>query len=142
LVNLALFEHESCESFINQSLVEKTIDLTPPLVNRTIPVESEPQTTQDLLVSSISNELEVNLLLPEVHERISHIPIEQEVKSHVPTTPPLSSLVTSFDWSRLTGYRFPSYVPFHIALQAYHMAILGTVIDEGASVSIMSSTAR
>ena len=86
------------------------------------------------------NEPEGNPPIPEVHECSSHVPIEKEGSSHVPMTPLPSSLVTSFDWSRLVGYHLPSYVPFHITVHAYHMAIPSTTIDEGASISIMSST--
>lgn len=104
LVNPALFESESRESILNQPLVEKTIDLAPPLVKCTFLVESEPHTTQVLLVSSVSNELEGNPPIYEVHERSSHIPIALEGSSHTPTPPSPSSLVTLFDWSRLAGY--------------------------------------
>ena len=43
-LNPTLSENESCESVLNQPLVEKTVDLTPPLVNYTFLVESEPHT--------------------------------------------------------------------------------------------------
>ena len=112
LVNPTLSESDSCESALDQPLVEKPVDLAPPLFNRTFPVESEPCTTQVLLTSSVSNELEINTPIPEVHEIISLVPIKEEGSSHVPTTPPLSSLVTSFNWSRLAGYHLPSYVAF------------------------------
>lgn len=88
------------------------VDLAPPSFKNTFLVESEPHTTQVLLVSLVSIELEGNSPIPEVHESSSPIPIMQEGSSHVPMTPPLSSLVASFNWSELTGYRFPSYVPF------------------------------
>lgn len=55
--------------------------------------------------------------------------------------PPPSSLVTSFDWNPLVGFRLPSYVPFQIIVQVCNMIVFGTIIDEGASVSILSSTA-
>jgi len=54
--------------------------------------------------------------------------------------PPPSSFVVSFDWSHLTTFRLPSYVPFHITVHTYNIAVLGTLLDEGASVSLMSST--
>ncbi len=54
--------------------------------------------------------------------------------------PPPSSSVVSFDWGPLTTFRLPSYVPFHITIQAYNMVLHGTILDEGASISIMSST--
>ena len=54
--------------------------------------------------------------------------------------PPPSSSVVSFDWGPLTPFRLPSYVPFQIIVQAYNMVVHDTILDEGASVSIMSST--
>ena len=54
--------------------------------------------------------------------------------------PSPSSLVTFFDWSQLEGYHLPSYVPFQITVQGYHITVLGIIIDEGEFVSIMSST--
>jgi hypothetical protein len=141
LVNPTLSESESHESILDQPLVEKMVDLTPPSVNRTFPIESEPHTAQVLLVSSVSNELGGKSSHSQVHERILPFPIEQEGgSSHIPMTPPPSSLVTSFDWSRLAGYHLPSYVPFQITVQAYNMVVPSTIIDEGASVSILSST--
>ena len=53
---------------------------------------------------------------------------------------PLSSLVSSFDWSRFSGYRLPSYVPFEITVQTSSLVIPSTVIDEGVPVSVLSST--
>lgn len=84
--------------------------------------------------------MEGNPPVPKVHERSFPVPIEKEGMSHIPMTTPLSILVTSFNWSRLAGYHLPSYVPFEIIVQAYHMAIASTVIDEGAPISILSST--
>jgi len=54
--------------------------------------------------------------------------------------PPPSSLVTSFDWNRLARFHFPSYVPFQIIVQVCKIIVSSTIIDEGASVSILSST--
>ena len=53
--------------------------------------------------------------------------------------PPPSSFVVSFDSSELTTFRHPSYVSFQITLQAYNMVVHVTLLDEGVSVSIMSS---
>lgn len=41
LVNLALFEKESCEFVLNQTLAEKMVDLVLPSVNPTFLIESE-----------------------------------------------------------------------------------------------------
>lgn len=69
------------------------------------------------------------------------IPIMQGGNSPIPMAPPPSSLVTFLDRSRLAEYHLPSHVPFQMIVQAYHMPIPGTIIDEGDSLSIMSSTA-
>ena len=38
------------------------------------------------------------------------------------------------------GYRLPSYVPFEITVQIFDVVVPSTIIDEGTSVSILSST--
>ena len=53
---------------------------------------------------------------------------------------PPSSLVASFEWSQFAGYRLLSYVPFEIKAQTSSLVVLRTVIDEGASISVLSST--
>ena len=75
------------------------------------------------------------------------LPVFQEIPSSIPTEhqgnhmiPPPSIDVISFDWGPLIAFRLPSYVPFQITVQAYNMVVPGTILDEGASVSIMSST--
>ena len=57
------------------------------------------------------------------------------------TEPSLSSEVISFDWSNLTEYRLHSSVPFQIAMRVSTKSILRTIVDEGASISKLSSTA-
>ena len=44
-----------------------------------------------------------------------------------------------FDWDVLTGPRLPSYTPFQITVQVCGRDITKTLIDEGSSVSILSS---
>ena len=59
------------------------------------------------------------------------------------SVPPPSNLVVSFDWNQLgrPSLRGGS-IPFRIIIvQIYRMVMAGTIIDEGASVSIISSTA-
>jgi hypothetical protein len=55
--------------------------------------------------------------------------------------PPPSNEAICFDWDVLTGPRLPSYIPFHITVQVYGWDITKTLIDEGSSVSILSSIA-
>jgi hypothetical protein len=55
--------------------------------------------------------------------------------------PPPSSEAIIFDWHGLTGPCLPSYVPFQIIVQVCGRDVPQTIVDEGASVSILSSTA-
>lgn len=57
------------------------------------------------------------------------------------SVPPPSNLVVSFDWNLLGRPYVPSNVPFRIIVKTYRMVMVGTIIDEGASVSILSLTA-
>ena len=137
-----LSESESYESIPhpNQQFKE-TVDPISPSVNCTFPVESEYDTTQVLFVSSDSNELGDNPHVPLRQEENHPALVTQGVNSLVSMVPPPSSLVTSFNWNRLVGFHLPSYVPFQIIVQVCNMIVFGTIIDEGASVSILSSTA-
>ena len=83
--------------------------------------------------------MEGNPPIPEVQEGAPLIPITQWGNSPVLTTPPPSSMDAYFDWSRLVVSHLPSYVSFEITLQAYNMDIPSTIIDESASLSILSS---
>ena len=111
-----------------------------PSVNHTFLLESEYDTTQVLFVSLDSNELGGNPLVPSRHEENPPTLVTQGGISPVLTVPPPSSLVTSFDWNRLTRCHLPSNVSFHIIVQVCNMIVSRTIIDEGASVSILSST--
>ena len=52
-----------------------------------------------------------------------------------------SSEVCSFDWNSLTKPSLPSDIPFQISVKVAGKDIFFTIIDEGASISILSSTA-
>jgi len=112
--------------------------LISPSANCTFLEESEYDTTQVLFVSSDSNELGGNPPVPSRQEENPPTLVTQGVNSPISMVPPPSSLVTSFDWNRLEGFRLPSYVPFQIIVQVCNMIVSGTSIDEGASVSILS----
>jgi hypothetical protein len=58
-----------------------------------------------------------------------------------PAKPPPSNEAILFDWGALTGPRLPSHVPFHITVQVRGRDVPKMLIDEGASVSILSSIA-
>ena len=55
--------------------------------------------------------------------------------------PPPSTKVIYFDWNSLTKTHLPLDIPFQIFLGIIGKEIFRTIVDEGASVSILSSTA-
>jgi hypothetical protein len=58
-----------------------------------------------------------------------------------PVKPPPSTEAILFDWGALTGPCLPSHIPFQITLQVRGRDVPQMLIDEGASVSILSSVA-
>jgi hypothetical protein len=58
-----------------------------------------------------------------------------------PMEPPPSNEAILFDWGALTGPRLPSHIPFQITVQVCCRDVPQMLIDEGASVSILSSVA-
>ena len=66
--------------------------------------------------------------------------MQEEVLS-LSTEPSPSSEVISFDWSNLIEFCLHSSVPFQIVVNVIARRILRTIIDEGDSISILSSTA-
>jgi hypothetical protein len=53
--------------------------------------------------------------------------------------PPPSNEAILFYWGVLTGPRLPSHIPFNIIVQVCGRDVTQTLIDEGESVSILSS---
>jgi hypothetical protein len=107
----------------NLPLENKThvVDLIPSLVDPTLPLESKPDTAHVFLVDTKSTAL-------------GGIPPS-------PMKPPPSNQAILFDWGALTRPCLPSHIPFNITVQVCGWAIPQTLIDEGASVSILSSIA-
>jgi len=102
----------------------------------TVTKENENDTIQILFINTDSDEHGDNLPIP--------LPQEGSLSELYPSiysVPPPSNLVVSFNWNLLGRPRLPSNVPFRIIVQTYKMVMVGTIIDEGASVSILSSTA-
>jgi hypothetical protein len=97
------------------------VDLISPSIDPTLPLESKPDTAHVFLVDTDSA----------VSGGIPPSPME----------PPPSNEANSFDWGVLTGPRLPSYMPFHITVQVCGRDVPQTLIDEGSSVSILSSIA-
>ena len=164
LVDPAPSEIQIQESIPDKPLVVGSVELALSTVHQVFSVESGSHTPHVLLVSSDSSELEKDSPVPVLQEVSPPPPkmeatedfppaFEMEVVEDAPSssvTPgedhlssmvaPPSILFASFDWNRFAGYRLPSYVPFEITVQAFGLVVPSTIIDEGASVSILSST--
>jgi hypothetical protein len=140
--------------------VDKVVDPIPSSVNPTLPLESETQAV-DLFppvdpILPLENETQVvDLISPSVDPTL---PLESKPDTaHVflvdtdstvsggippsPVEPPPSNEAIHFDWDVLTGPRLPSYIPFQITVQVCGRDVTKTLIDEGSSVSILSSIA-
>jgi hypothetical protein len=55
--------------------------------------------------------------------------------------PPSSNQMISINWNHLIEPLLPSYVPFQITMQVCDRNISKTIIDEGASITILSMNA-
>jgi hypothetical protein len=139
------------------SLVEpndKVVDLIPSSINPTLPSESETKMV-DLIPSSVDPTLPLEsvtqvvdpTLLLESKPDIAHvflIDTESTMPRAIPPSlvePPPSNEAICFDWGVLTGPHLPSYIPFQITVQVFGRDVPQTLIDEGSSVSILSSFA-
>jgi hypothetical protein len=99
----------------------QVVDLISPSVDPTLSLESKPDTAHVFLVdteSAVSRGIPLSLVRP-----------------------PPSNEAIRFDWDVLTGPHLPSYIPFQITVQVCGWDIPQTLIDEGSSVSILSSIA-
>jgi hypothetical protein len=99
----------------------QVVDLISSSVDPTLPLESKPDTAHVFLVDTESTML-------------GGIPPS-------PVEPPPSNEAILFYWGALTGPRLPSHIPFQITVQVCGRDVPQTLIDEGASVSILSSIA-
>jgi hypothetical protein len=97
------------------------VDLISPSVDPTLPLESKPNTAHVFLI--------------DIDSAVSGVIPPSPVK------PSLSNEAILFNWGVLTGPRLPSHIPFHITVQVCGRDIPQTLIDEGASISILSSFA-
>jgi hypothetical protein len=97
----------------------QVIDLISLSVDPTLPLESKPNTAYVFLVDTDSA----------MSGGIPPSPVE----------PPPSNEAIRFDWDVLTGPPLPSYIPFQITVQVCGRDVTKTLIDEGSSVSILSS---
>jgi hypothetical protein len=121
--------------------VDKVVDPIPSLVNPILPLENEPQ-----VVDLISPSVDPTLLLESKPDttHVFLVDAESAVSRGLPPSPvepPPSNETIRFDWDVLTGPRLPSYIPFQITVQVCGRDVTKTLIDEGSSVSILSSIA-
>jgi hypothetical protein len=165
MINLVPLSVSPVDQVVNlvTSLVEpvdQVVDPIPSSVNPTLPLESETQAV-DLFppvdpILPLENETQVvDLISPSVDPTL---PLESKPDTaHVflvdtdsamsrgippsPMEPPPSNEAIHFDWGVLTGPRLPSYIPFQITVQVCGRDVPQTLIDEGSSVSILSSIA-
>jgi hypothetical protein len=118
----------------------KVVDPVPPSVNPTPPLKSAK--VVNLILSSVDHTLPI-----ESKPDIAHVflvDIESTMLGGIPPSPakpPPSNEVILFYWGSLTGPRLPSHIPFKIIVQVSGQDIPQTLIDEGASISILSSIA-
>jgi hypothetical protein len=99
----------------------QVVDLISPSVDPTLPLESKPDTAHVFLVDTDS--AMSRGIFPSLVE------------------PPPSYEAIHFNWGVLTGPCLPSHIPFQIIVQVCGRDVPQTLIDEGSSVSILSSTA-
>jgi hypothetical protein len=141
-------------------LVDKVVDLIPSSVDPTLPLESETQVV-DLFppidpILPLENETHVvNLIWLSIDPTL---PLESkpdyahvfliDTKSIVlggippsPVKPPPSNDAILFDRGVLTVPCLPSHIPFKITIQVCGRDVPHALIDEGSSVSILSSIA-
>jgi hypothetical protein len=137
--------------------VEKVVDPIPSLVNPTLPLESEtpvdlflpvdpilPLENETQVVDMISPSIDLILLLECKPDTVCVFLIDtySPVPRGIPPSlvgPPPSNEAIHFDWGVLTGPRLPSHIPFQITVQVCGRDVPQTLIDEGSSVSILSS---
>lgn len=133
LVQAPLPEPGCAQPVPDQPLVRKSDNSSSPPDHSV----SEECNSHVLLISSDSPESRNDSPIPAAPENPASVPLEQGGNHMIP--PPSSSIV-SFDWSHLTTSPLPSHVPFWVTVHAYNMALPGTVLDDGASVSLMPAT--
>jgi len=136
----SIIEDKPSESTLDESqkvkaAVDPVLPSEVPSSDDTVTEENKDDTVQILFVNTDSDEHGGNLPIPLPNEESS-----SESYPAVYSVPPPSNLVVSFDWNQLGRPRLPASVPFRIITQIYKMVMAGTIIDEGASVSILSST--
>jgi hypothetical protein len=140
--------------------VDQVVDPIPSSVNPTLPLESETQAVDPFppidpilplenetqVIDLISPSIDLTLPLESKPDTAHIFPVDTDstVSRGIPPSPvkpPPSNEAIHFDWGVLTGPCLPSYIPFQITLQVCGRDVPRTLIDEGSSVSILSSIA-
>jgi hypothetical protein len=140
--------------------IDQVVDPIPSSVNPTLPSESETQAVDPFppvdpilplenetqVVDPISPSVNPTLLLESKHDtaHVFLIDTDSVVSGGIPPSPvepPPSNEAIHYDWGVLTGPRLPSHFPFHITVQVCGRDVTKKLIDEGWSVSILSSIA-
>jgi hypothetical protein len=125
----------------------KVVDLIPSSVNPTLPLKSAKVVyPSPPLVDPIQSSVDPTLYLESTPytTHVFLVNIDSTMPEGIPlplVKPPPSTEAILFDWGALTGPRLPSHIPFHITVQVRGQDVPQTLIDEGASVSILSSIA-
>jgi hypothetical protein len=134
---------DSIPSSFNPTLPLKSetqvVDLFPP-VDPILPLENETQMV-DLMSLSVDPTFPIESKPDTAH--IFLIDTDSTMPGGIPplVEPPPSKEVTRFDWGVLFRPIFPSHIPFQITVQVYGRDVPQMLIDEGASISILSSLA-
>jgi hypothetical protein len=97
------------ESSPRPPLVDEVVDLIPSLLDHTLPLESEVDTTQVFLITSYSS------------RKGDISPISME--------PPPSTEVNSFDWNIMTKPYLPTCMNFQTIVQVCDRRIYHTIIE-------------
>ena len=113
------------------------------LVDPTLPLESDIHQVVESIPSSINptlpskSEVSTSHILFTVNLELS----KQGGTDFISNEPPPSSHISSFDWNSLVESFLPSNAPFQIKVEFGQYTIALCIVDEGASVSILSSHA-
>jgi hypothetical protein len=125
----------------------KVTDPVPSSVSPTLPLKSAKAVyPSPPLVDLIQSSVDPTLLL-ESKSNTAHVFLintDSTVSGGIPPSPvkpPPSTEAILFDWGVLTGPHLPSHIPFQITVQVHGRDVPQTLIDEGASVSILSYVA-
>lgn len=109
----------SQETCLEQHLVEEVVEAEPSSTSPTLLLESDENTTH-----------------------VSFFSFDLPGQGGIPLIVPLPSLeVCSYNWNSLLEPHLPSYIPFQIVVEGIYSTMHQTIIDEGASISILSSMA-